>query len=147
MKKNLKIINLKKIKNLNSFFLIIILLSFVHLFDGFENTFKILIRPYETRMQLTHGYCQNESYGFYSDVVKKFQINKYKVYQENYDGYPLFRGFFYKKKTQFDEEFYLLLNSDKQKTSEFISVEGVKINTNELELVFNKKNCYLFKKK
>ena len=147
MKKNLKIINLKKIKNLNSFFLIIILLSFVHLFDGFENTFKILIRPYETRMQLTHGYCQNESYGFYSDVVKKYQINKYKVYQENYDGYPLFRGFFYKKKTQFDEEFYLLLNSDKQKTSEFISVEGVKINTNKLELVFNKKNCYLFKKK
>ena len=147
MKKNLKIINLKKIKNLNSLLLIIILLSFVHLFDGFENTFKILIRPYETRMQLTHGYCQNESYGFYSDVVKKFQINKYKVYQENYDGYPLFRGFFYKKKTQFDEEFYLLLNSDKQKTSEFISVEGVKVNTNELELVFNKKNCYLFKKK
>ena len=147
MKKNLKIFNLKKIKNLNSFFLIIILLSFVHLFDGFENTFKILIRPYETRMQLTHGYCQNESYGFYSDVVKKIKINKYKVYQENYDGYPLFRGFFYKKKTQFDEEFYLLLNSDKQKTSEFISVEGVKINTNKLELVFNKKNCYLFKKK
>jgi len=147
MKKNLKIINLKKIKNLNSFFLIIILLSFVHLFDGFENTFKILIRPYETRMQLTHGYCQNESYGFYSDVVKKYQINNYKVYQENYDGYPLFRGFFYKKKTQSDEEFYLLLNSDKQKTSKFISVEGVKVNTNELELVFNKKNCYLFKKK
>ena len=147
MKKNLKIINLKKIKNLNSLLLIIILLSFVHLFDGFENTFKILIRPYETRMQLTHGYCQNESYRFYSDVVKKFQINKYKVYQENYDGYPLFRGFFYKKKTQLNEEFYLLLNYNKQKTSEFISVEGVKINTDKLELVFNKKNCYLLKKK
>ena len=84
MKKNLKITILKKIKNLNSLLLITILLSFVHLFDGFENTFKILIRPYETRMQLTHGYCQNESYGFYSDVVKKFQINKYKVYQETY---------------------------------------------------------------
>ena len=68
-------------------------------------------------------------------------------FQENYDGYPLFRGFFYKKKTQLNEEFYLLLNSDKPKPSEFISVEGVKINTNELVLVFNKKNCYLFKKK
>ena len=48
-------------------------------------------------MQTTHGYCENDSYGFYSEMVEKFKINNYIVFQENYEGYPLFRGFFYKK--------------------------------------------------
>lgn len=146
MKKNLKIINLKKKINIDNFIIIIVLLTFIHLFDGFENAFKIFKRSYETRMEITHGYCQNESYGFYRDVVRKYKINNYQENQENYDGYPLFRGFFYKKKIQSNEEFYLLLNYDKSNFPEFISVEGHKINVNKLELLFNKKNCYLFKK-
>ncbi len=140
-------INYKKFVNKENLILIFILLFFIHLFDGFENTFKITKRSYDSRMQITHGYCENESYGFYNEMVEKFKINNYQVTQENYEGYPLFRGFFYKKDTTPNKEFYLLLNYHKSIIPDTVTVEGKKVNLNELDLLFNKKNCYLFKLK
>ena len=98
-------------------------------------------------MQITHGYCEKDSYGFYNEMVKKFKINNYSVYQENYEGYPLFRSFFYKVKSKPNEEFYMLLNFKESKIPENILVEGKNINLKNLDLVFKKKNCYLFELK
>jgi hypothetical protein len=140
-------IDFNKLFKIENIIIIFILLSFIHLFNGFENTYKIIKRSYEARMQITHGYCQNDSYGFYSEMVEKFKINDFKVVQENYEGYPLFRGFFYKKDKKIDEKFYLLLNYNKSIFPEVISVEGKKILLKDLDLLFKKKNCYLFKLK
>ena len=70
-------------KNLNIFFLIFFIFL-VHYFEGFENIYKISKRNYESRMQRTHGYCDRESYGFYRDMVRKYEINKYIIIQENF---------------------------------------------------------------
>ena len=140
-------IKLNKIIQIEHLIIIFILIFVINLFNGFENTYKIIKRSYESRMQTTHGYCENDSYGFYSEMVEKFKINNYIVSQENYEGYPLFRGFFYKKEKKLNEKFYLLLNYNKSIFPEIISIEGKEIFLKDLDLLFNKKNCYLFKLK
>ena len=94
-------------------------------------------------MERTHGYCNKESFGFYNDMVKKYQINKYQVIQQNYEMYPLLRGFFYEKELRKDKKFILILNYPDSKLPNLIEVEGVKIGLNEIKLL-EKKNCYLY---
>ena len=124
--------------------LIIFFIFLIHFFDGFKNIYKISKRDYESRMQLSHGYCEKESYGFYNEMVKKHQINKYKVIQQNYEGYPLFRGFFYEKDLMQDKVFVLILNYPSTTIPNSIQVEGVNVNLSELSLLERKKNCYLY---
>ena len=131
---------------MNKFNILLIIFSIflIHFFDGFKNIYKISKRDYENRMQLSHGYCEKESYGFYNEMVKKHKINKYKVIQQNYEGYPLVRGFFYEKDLVEDKVFVLILNYPSTTIPNSIQVEGVSINLNELNLLERKKNCYLY---
>ncbi len=130
-------------KNLNIFFLIFFIFL-VHYFEGFENIYKISKRNYESRMQRTHGYCDRESYGFYRDMVRKYEINKYIIIQENFKGYPLLRGFFYEKDLLTDKKFVLILNYPDSNLPESLKVEGVNISLDELSLLEQKNNCYLY---
>ena len=108
--------------------LTIFLVFVIHYFDGFKNIYKIYKRSYESRMQSTHGFCEKESFGFYNDMVKKYEINKYKVIQENYESYPLLRGFFYEKDIRLDKKFVLILNYPYTNLPETLKVEGKEIN-------------------
>ena len=81
-------------KRLN-FLLIIFFVFLIHYFEGFKNIYKIFNRDYISRMERTHGYCNKGSFGFYNQMVKKYNINKYNVIQQNYETYPLLRGFFF----------------------------------------------------
>ncbi len=124
--------------------LIIFSIFLVHFFDGFKNIYKISKRSYETRMQKTHGYCGKESFGFYNEMVRKYQINNYLTLQQNYEAYPLLRGFFYKKILKKDKKFVLILNYPDSSLPNLIEVEGVKINLNDIKLLEQKNNCYLY---
>ncbi len=95
-------------------------------------------------MQRTHGYCDRESYGFYRDMVRKYEINKYIIIQENFKGYPLLRGFFYEKDLLTDKKFVLILNYPDSNLPESLKVEGVNISLDELSLLEQKNNCYLY---
>ena len=95
-------------------------------------------------MQRTHGYCGKESYGFYNDMVKKYNINKYLVIQQNYESYPLLRGLFYEKKLSLDKKFVLILNYPNSNLPNSLQVEGVNINLSDLNLLEQKNNCYLY---
>lgn len=124
--------------------LVIFFVFLVHFFDGFKNIYEISKRSYENRMQRTHGYCGKESYGFYNDMVKKYNINKYFVIQQNYEGYPLLRGLFYEKKLSLDKKFVLILNYPNSNLPNSLQVEGVNINLSDLNLLEQKNNCYLY---
>jgi hypothetical protein len=124
--------------------LIILSIFSIHFFDGFKNIYLISRIDYESRMQKTHGYCGKESYGFYNDMVRKYEINNYKVIQENYKTYPLLRGLFYKKKLSLNKKFVLILNYPKNTLPNQLKVEGIHINLNELNLLEQKNNCYLY---
>ena len=124
--------------------LILFFIFLIHFFDGFKNIYQISKRSYESRMQKTHGYCGKESYGFYNDMVNKYEINKYRVIQKNYESYPLLRGFFYKKKLSFDKKFILILNYPNSKMPDTLELENGIVNLNELNLLQQKNNCYLY---
>lgn len=124
--------------------IIIFFIFLIHFFDGFKNIYKISKRSYESRMQATHGYCEKESFGFYNDMVQKYEINKYKVIQQNYTGYPLFSGFFYQKDLNPNKKFVLILNYPNADLPNLIKVEGKNINLSELNLLEQKNNCYLY---
>ena len=127
--------------------LILFFIFLIHFFDGFKNIYQISKRTYESRMQKTHGYCGKESYGFYSDMVKTYKINKYKVIQQNYESYPLLRGFFYEKNLSTDKTFILMLNYPDSNIPDSFKVEGIDVNLSELNLLQQKNNCYLYKYK
>ena len=125
-------------KRLN-FLLIIFFVFLIHYFEGFKNIYKIFNRDYISRMERTHGYCNKESFGFYNQMVKKYNINKYNVIQQNYETYPLLRGFFYEKELKKDKRFVLILNYPDTKLPDLIEVERKKINLNEIKLLEQKK--------
>ena len=77
-------------------------------------------------------------------MVKKYEINKYKVIQENYESYPLLRGFFYEKDMRLDKKFVLILNYPYTNLPETLKVEGKEINLSNLKLLEQKNNCYLY---
>jgi len=124
--------------------LILFFIFLIHFFDGFKNIYQISKRNYESRMQKTHGYCGKESYGFYNNMVKTYKINKYKVIQQNYESYPLLRGFFYEKNLSLDKTFILMLNYPDSNIPDSFKVEGVDVNLSELNLLQQKNNCYLY---
>tara|TARA_B100001175_G_C18880185_1_gene343963 strand:+ start:136 stop:435 length:300 start_codon:yes stop_codon:yes gene_type:complete len=95
-------------------------------------------------MQATHGYCEKESFGFYNDMVQKYEINKYKVIQQNYIGYPLFSAFFYQKDLNPNKKFVLILNYPNADLPKLIKVAGKNINLSEIKLLEQKNNCYLY---
>jgi len=130
-------------KRLN-FLLTIFFVFLIHYFEGFRNIYEIFKRDYINRMERTHGYCNKESFGFYNQIVKKYNINKYEVIQQNYEVYPLLRGFFYEKELKKDKKFVLILNYPDSNLPDLIEVEGKKINLNEIKLLEQKKNCYLY---
>lgn len=130
-------------KNIN-ILLVIFFIFLIHFFDGFKNIYKISKRSYESRMERTHGYCGKESFGFYNEMVKKYEINKYKVIQQNYESYPLLRGFFHEKELRKDKKFVLILNYPNSTLPNLLKVERVNINLSKLNLLEQKNNCYLY---
>ena len=130
-------------KNIN-ILLVIFFIFVIHFFDGFKNIYKISKRSYESRMERTHGYCGKESFGFYNEMVKKYDINKYKVIQQNFESYPLLRGFFYEKDLRQDKKFVMILNYPNSTLPNLIEIEGANINLSKLNLIEQKNNCYLY---
>ena len=130
-------------KNIN-ILLVIFFIFLFHFFDGFKNIYKISKRSYESRMERTHGYCGKESFGFYNEMVKKYDINKYRVIQQNFESYPLLRGLFYEKELRKDKKFVLILNYPNSTLPNLLKVEGIDINLSKLNLIEQKNNCYLY---
>ena len=62
----------KKIKNF-TIKILIIFLTLIHT-DFFINSYLIILKKYEARLESNYGYCEKQGYGF----LKKFE-NKYKL--------------------------------------------------------------------
>jgi len=128
----------------NNFLIILFFLFSIHLLNGFENVYKVLKRSYLSRMQITHGYCGKESFGFYNEMINKYKINEYQNFQKNYESFPLLRGLFYIKDVKFEKKFILLLNFPFPNQDEFIELEGKKFEIRKLKLLEQKNNCFLY---
>jgi len=70
----MKLYNLKNIS-------LIILFTFIifKFFNTPYNIYSILLSNYEKRMTKAYGFCENESWGFYNLVIKKFDLKNKEI--------------------------------------------------------------------
>jgi len=105
------------------------------------NIYSILLSKYETRMIQQYGYCQNESWGFYSEVVNKFNIKNAEVRIYNDLGFVTLENLFnIKINNDIGTKYMLILNyqsigSENIYDSRFSSVKKYKT-------IHRFNNCY-----
>ena len=125
--------------------IILLMISFTFIIMKFFNTpyniYSLLLSKYETRMIQQYGYCQNESWGFYNDVVNKFNINNNEVRIYNDEGFVTLENLFNLRiNNNIITKYVLILNyqsvnDESIYDSKFSSVKNYKI-------IHRLNNCY-----
>ena len=110
-------------------------------FDTPYNIYSLLMSKYETRMIQQYGYCQNESWGFYNEVINKFDINNDEVRIYNDEGFVTLENLFNLRiNNNIITKYVLILNyqsvnDESIYDSKFSSVKNYKI-------IHRLNNCY-----
>lgn len=113
-------------------------------FNLFYNSYIILREPREIRLVKYYGYCSKESYGFVSDIYKKYKFND-NIRTYNFNDDARIESFFFKNKIKFNEKYFILLNFDKnnKKHSDNLVTE---FKISSYKIIESKDSCYLIKK-
>ena len=125
--------------------IILLMISFTFIIMKFFNTpyniYSLLLSKYETRMIQQYGYCQNESWGFYNDVVNKFDINNDELRIYNDLGFVTLENLFNLKINNYVKTKYMLIlnyqskNNESIYNSRFDSIKNYKV-------IYRLNNCY-----
>ena len=134
----MKIIKLNIKKFMFFLLLFIIILKFLNVF---YNTYYISVTNYEKRMTNSYGYCENESWGFFNDVYKKYNLKNKKIQIINDEGHVLLDTLFNIKKTYNDAQYLIVLNLQTINDNDIYNLEFNNIKNYSIKYRFN--NCYL----
>jgi len=133
----MKLINFKLIT-----ILIVAILIITKFFNSPYNLYSILLSNYESRMTQAYGYCNNEGWGFYNYVQKKYNIKNQDVYIINDEGFVTLENLFnLKRVNNFNSKYLIILN--------YISENNKNIYESNINFISNYKilyqynNCYL----
>ena len=124
------------------FFFIIILKSF----DTFYNTYSVLTSDYEKRMTASYGFCQKESWGFYSFVIKKYNLDKKTIRIHNLEGHVIIQSLFNivkKEMKENDNKYLIILNFQSTNDQDIYDSKVRNIENYNIEYRYN--NCYLMR--
>ena len=126
------------INNFNKICFIILFIFIMFIFDSFTNTYVLLRDDYEKRMISRVGYCDNQGYGFYKNIVKKFSTDQKNITVINFNDAPSPEGYFfnYKKKNEINS--LVLIGANKK------IIESYK--DKNFKILLNEENCYFVKK-
>ena len=103
---------MKRLKKNLTIEIFLSLFFIIYFFQLPLNFYSISKYNYEKRLELQHGFCENEGYGYMKKVYNKFKLVNVKSY--NFKDYPNDSSvFFYKKNIQFDKSRIIILNYDK----------------------------------
>ena len=103
----IKLLKKKEIKNLS--FLILIILIIFKFFNTPYNIYSLQNWDYEKRMKQAYGMCQNESWGFYSLVINKFNLKNEDIRIFNDEGHVTLENLFNIKRTSNNNSKYLII--------------------------------------
>ena len=101
----------KNIKMKYFFFLLLISLIILKFFNTPYNLYSILNWNYNERMKQQYGYCNNESWGFYDLITKKFNLKDESIKIINDEGHITLKNLFSLKKNNFINAKYLILQT------------------------------------
>ena len=131
--------------NRNNLLYLIFFIMIIKLFNAFYSTYYISKWDYKTRMTQHYGYCDRESWGFYNDVSKKFDLNNEEIRIINNGGYvtidPLFKDINNSK--DINSKYLMLLNFQSEINKDIYSSKIE--NIDKYSVKYRLGNCYLLK--
>ena len=95
-------------------------------------------------MEQNYGYCENESWGFYNYVLKKFNLENEKITIINKKGNVTLENLFNIKKNNFISSNYLILLNYISENEENIS-QAKFLKNKKFETIYRYNNCYLIR--
>ena len=129
--------------NRNSLLYLIFFIMIIKLFNAFYSTYYISRWDYKTRMTHHYGYCDRESWGFYEDVSKKFDLKNEEIRIINNGGYvlidPLFEDI--SKSINVNSRYLMLLNFQGEINKDIYSSKIE--NIDKYSVRYKLGNCYL----
>jgi hypothetical protein len=139
----MKMLNKKNMKHIGIF--IIISIGILKFFNTPYNFYSIINWNYEKRMEQNYGYCQKESWGFYNEIDKKFNLNKKRIRIINDEGHITLENLFsFNKSLNNNFEYLIILNYQSENDENIYKSKKYNF-IKDLKLIFRKNNCYLFK--
>ena len=138
----MQFIKKKVIKNLGVS--LIIIFAIFKFFNTPYNLYSILNWNYKERMEQSYGYCNNESWGFYNLIYKKFNLNKEDVIIINDEGHITMVQFFdLKKNNNKDNKYAIILNYKSEDNENILNGKYNFLQNYKVKYRYN--NCYLLK--
>ena len=121
----------------SKFYMYFLLLFFLIVyFKAFESTYIILKYDHETRLIKYYGYCERSSYGYVKYIEKKFKPKK-NIQIVNDETHPSSDVFIHKPKTEYYDNYLILLNYNDQNS---------RVNLSDFTILDKYKNCLYLKK-
>lgn len=131
--------------NRNNLLYLIFFIMIIKLFNAFYSTYYISRWEYKTRMTQHYGYCDRESWGFYEEVSKKFDLKNEEIRIINNGGYviidPLFKDINNSK--NINSKYLMLLNFQSEINKDIYSSKIE--NIDKYSVKYRLGNCYLLK--
>ena len=133
-------LNSKNSKNI--LFFLIFFLIILKFFNTFYNSYSISLWNYKERMTQAYGYCQNESWGFYNYVIKKYNLENKKIKIVNDKGFVVVDALFKNMNvTNKDYKYLMILNFQSENEQNIYNMKIENINNFSIKYRYN--NCYL----
>ena len=124
------------------FLFILFLLIIFKFFNTPYNLYSLLNWSYEDRMKQQYGNCENESWGFYNFINKKFNLKNQNIKIINDEGYVTLENLFdLKKNNSIDTKYFILLNFKSENNDDIFESKYDFIKKYKIKYRFN--NCYL----
>lgn len=124
------------------FFFIIVSLIVLKFFNTPYNFYSLLNWNYEKRMEQNYGFCENESWGFYNFVSKKFDLEKEEINLINDQNFVTPERLFNKIKTDSKKtKFLMILNYQSQNDENIFNGKYNFLSNYKIKIKYN--NCYL----
>lgn len=133
-------------KNLKKyFFLIIMTLIILKLFNTSYNFYSILNWNYQERLKQNYGVCGNESWGFYDIITNKFNLSNSDITIINDEGHITLENLFnLKKNNNTTNTHIILLNYQSENNQSIFNKKYGYLNN--YQIIYRLNNCYLLKK-
>jgi hypothetical protein len=127
----------------NNLLYLVFFIVIMMFFNTFYSTYVVLTSNYDVRMTQTYGYCKNQSWGFYDQVTKKFDLKDQEIRIINNGGHviidPLFKEI--NQSWNKDSRFLMLLNFETEKNKDIYSSKVENIKNYSIKYKFG--SCYL----
>ena len=133
-------------KNLKKyFFLIIMTLIILKLFNTSYNFYSILNWNYKERLKQNYGVCGNESWGFYDIITNKFNLSNSDITIINDEGHITLENLFNLKKNNNKNNVHIILLNYQSENNQSIFNKRYSY-LNNYQIIYRLNNCYLLKK-